>query len=544
MSFDPFGNSASGGRYNTRLNLDFSQLMGAVPSFAPFDSSTGDLQPQILDELQRRRKQLLKDPTQYYQFADDPVGFNEVILRGFLWSKQREIVNALVTDRHVAVPSCHDVGKSALAARAAAWWLCTRPPEEAFVVTLAPTWRQVRAILWREINQLHAKFGLLGRVTQLTWLINEQLVGFGVSPADHDPVALQGIHAKYVLVIFDEACGIEKVLWEAAESLVANEYSRFLAIGNPDDPASYFAEVCRKTSGWTVIPIDAFASPNFTDEVVPDWLRPLLVSQTWVEERRARWGENSPVWMSKVRGQFPTVGEDTLFPADAVSDAMLRDPPPTNDPRCEDLLLPIELSADIARYGNNSTVITLRRGIVYSTYDRINNRDLMTTANRLRKAIIETGATALKLDDSGLGGGVTDRLKEMQRNGRFPKTCRIIPINFGEAPARRKDSEQFVNVRAQLYWNARELLTDADCDIVIPNDVQLKQQMLGLKYQIGDRNKIKLESKEDMRKRGIPSPDDADSLILAMAPVTLFSSGDWLKKATSRAIHSLPIFQR
>ncbi len=255
----------------------------------------------------------------------DPVAWVIERLGEELWSKQRDIAQAVAAFRRVAVPSCHGVGKSFIASRLAAWWIDTHPAGSAFAISTAPTFQQVRAILWREIGRAHAKGNLAGHVNQTEWWVNGELVAFGRKPADTEPAAFQGIHARHVLVILDEAAGIAKPLWDAAISLTANEESRILAIGNPDDPGSYFATVCAPDSGWRVIGIDAFASPNFTGEPVSDELRALLVSPIWAEERAAEWGAESPLYLAKVRGQFPDAVSDAVVPLSWVR-ACQRDP--------------------------------------------------------------------------------------------------------------------------------------------------------------------------------------------------------------------------
>jgi hypothetical protein len=118
------------------------------------------------------------------------------------------------------------------------------------LVTTAPTWPQVRNLLWREIRRIHVQGRLPGELNLTEWWINDQLVGFGRKPDDQNAVGIQGIHAKYVLVILDEACGVAKPIWDAVDTLIANDDSRILAIGNPDDPATEFFEVCKPGSGW------------------------------------------------------------------------------------------------------------------------------------------------------------------------------------------------------------------------------------------------------------------------------------------------------
>lgn len=257
----------------------------------------------------RKRKERER---QRNQWVDDPVGFITKRLKASIWSRQREIVESVRDNRHTHVRSCHGTGKSYIAARAAAWWLEAHEPGEAFVLSSAPSWPQVRAILWREINRAHRAGKLRGTTNQTEWWIDGEIVAMGRKPADYDEDAFQGIHAPYVLVILDEACGIPPQLWNAAETVTTNEACRVLAIGNPDTPNSEFK---RKMDSdlWHTIRIDAFDTPNFTGEVISDnpetdaKIKAQLIDQLWVEERRQEWGEDSNLWASKVRGEFPLV---------------------------------------------------------------------------------------------------------------------------------------------------------------------------------------------------------------------------------------------
>lgn len=395
----------------------------------------------------------------------------------------------------MAVPSCHDAGKSYLAARLAAWWISTNRPGDAFVVTSAPTFAQVRAILWREIRRAHAKGGLPGRVNQTEWLIDGALVGFGRKPGDDDPTAFQGIHARRVLVIFDEACGVPQSLWDAAETLLTNEQSRMLAIGNPDDPDGAFARVCAPGSGWRLLPIDAFDTPNLSGEAVPDGLRPLLISRAWVEEQRLRWGEESPLWLAKVRGQFPPAAEGGLFAPADLRAAVARDLAAGK---------PVELGVDVARFGGDETVIALREGAVGRIFMAARGLDLMTTVGRVVEAARRSGAVAIKVDDSGVGGGVTDRLAELG----LP----VVPINGASRP---RDPERFLNLRAEILWALVERARSGD--LRLEADEALLGQLAKLRHGLTSRGQIKIESKDDMRRRGLSSPDRADALALAFA---------------------------
>jgi hypothetical protein len=125
-------------------------------------------------------------------------------------------------------------------------------------------------------------------------------------PADYDPAAFQGIHARYVLVIIDEAGGVPKSIFDAVDALATNIDARVVAVGDPDDAASHFATICKPGSGWHVETISAFDTPAYTGEKVPEELLPLLVSPEWVEERKLRWGINSPIYAGGSRSNRKT----------------------------------------------------------------------------------------------------------------------------------------------------------------------------------------------------------------------------------------------
>ena len=254
------------------------------------------------------------------RYLNDPVGWASDKLGAHLWSKQREIAESVVANKRTTVKSCHNAGKSKTAGLLASWWIDVHPPGEAFVVSTAPSYPQVHAILWEEIRKSAKEAAakgcpLPGRVLQSDeWKLDDgTLVGWGRKPADTDQHGFQGIHRRYVLVLLDEACGIPEQLWTAVEAITTNADCRILAIGNPDDPNTEFGNVCKPGSGWNVIRISAFDTPNFSGEPIPDWLAPLMLSPEWVDDKRRRWGETSPRYTSKVLGEFPEVGDDTLI---------------------------------------------------------------------------------------------------------------------------------------------------------------------------------------------------------------------------------------
>lgn len=436
-------------------------------------------------------------------YQADPVGWMEEKLGAFVWSKQRAIAESVRDHRRTAVHSAHETGKSYLAARIVAWWLDTHPVGEAFAVTTATTGAQVRAVLWREIRRAHAAGGLRGRLNQTEWWLNDELVAFGRKPADYDPTAFQGIHARYVLVVIDEACGVPEEIFRAAGSLAANEHSRVLAIGNPDNPQSYFGTICQPGSGWHVIHVDGLASPNFTDEPIPDSLRDLLLSPVYAQELADELGEDSPIYISKVRGQFPEDASDGVIPLSFIRQCQVEREWTPDD------LLPIELGFDVGAGGDES-VIRERRGVQVGRVWRFRERDPMVLAGHVVAIIQETGASAIKIDVIGIGWGLAGRLAEIQAEGVH--TAQVVPVNVGMAslnPAR------FPKLRDQVWWECgRELLQQRVIDLTGLDDTTVAQ-LCAPRWQPDSANRIKIEPKAETRKRLKRSPDDADALLLA-----------------------------
>lgn len=424
-----------------------------------------------------------------------------------VWSKQADIMASVATNRRTAVRSAHGVGKSHIASRVVAWWLDSHPAGEAFVVTSAPTFAQVRAILWRYIRQVHRKAILPGKVNQTEWLLDDELVAFGRKPADHDEAAFQGIHARYVLVILDEACGIPEQLWIAADSLTTNDDCRILAIGNPDNPQSYFAKVCAPGSGWHTIGISAFDSPNLTGEAIPVSLGKLLVSRTWVEEKADEWGIDNPIYISKVLGQFPPDDPNSVVRASDVALCRIG----TDMVRAPHELLPVELGVDVGG-GGDETVIRERRGPVAGREWRHHSDRAEEIAPLVLMTIRETGATVVKIDRIGVGAGLVGELRNMATDELHK--ARIIAVNVAE---KAHDEIRFANLRAQIWWeigrgNSERRLWDLS---TMANGDTTCAQLLAPRWSTDTKGRILIEKKDETIKRLGRSPDNADALLLA-----------------------------
>ena len=463
---------------------------------------------------------------QRIKYKLDPVSWVWDVLGEFAWSKQKEILLSIANNRQTAVPTCHSSGKSWTAAVATGHWIDVHPPMSAFVVTSAPTGRQVRSILWREINRVHRKGNLAGRTNMTEWLLEspdgkEELVAFGQKPADFDASAFQGIHQQYVLVIFDEAGGMEG-LWEQADSLISNKGGKFLAIGNPDDPLSHFADICSPGSGWNVIQISAFDTPNFTGEPIPGYLSDSLVSPIWQELKLEKWGENNPFYISKVLGKFPESSKDSLIPLKWIRDAQDRD---LSDEIDKDSIR--ELGVDVGAGGDES-VICKRVGYQCRIVREDHEPNTITTLGHVIVALRDTKSKIAKIDKTGIGTGMCNQALLNFKAGKLDlpgsynvKTQRYdnptIGIMVGGGAL---DKEMFINLRAQGFWGLRTLFQDGLIDID-PNDDDLAAQLLSIKYKPTATGKIQISPKSPSAKVAvnnelevIKSPGRADALML------------------------------
>lgn len=439
--------------------------------------------------------------------AGDPVDWIEDRLGAVTWSRQQDIARSVHEHPRVAVQASHSVGKSWLAARIAAWWIDSHPIGDAFVLSTAPSQAQVDAILWRELRRAHAAAGLPGRLTagaHPRWLIGDELVALGRKSADmanaeEAAASLQGIHARYLLLLIDEAAGVPPWVWDAFDSMATNKHARILAIGNPTDPESRFAQVCAPGSGWHVEEVSAFDTPAFTGEEVPDDVAEQLVSAAWVERMRRQWGEGSARWTSRVLGQFPDEADDTLISRQWVKAAQQR-------------RLPVECpgspgayGCDIARSGGDETVVYLNRGGVARLAHRSQGHELMRTTGAIVNLLRDGYAlwTAI-VDANGIGAGVYDRLRE--------QGARVIGF-MGSERAHRPD--RFLNRRAEVFWDLREAMREGLLDLD-PADEELATQLVAIRFHETSRGLIAIERKADMKKRGVSSPDRADSLAMSL----------------------------
>lgn len=419
----------------------------------------------------------------------------------FLWSKQVQILESIRDNRNTAVQSCHSAGKSFDAATAAAWWIDSHPPGTARVVTSAPTGDQVKGVLWMEINRLHALLGLPGRTNQTEWWDGAWQAGIGRKPSDYDTTAFQGFHADFLLVVLDEACGMTEGFFDAASSLASNEDARVLAIGNPTDPQSHFAKVCGSET-WHTIKISAFDTPAYTKEPVPERLLKNLISEAYVEEKRIEWSELSPLWSARVLGEFPTDAEDGIVPLSWANQCRYLNLPQDGD---------VELGFDVSGGGKDRSIVWARRGqVALKKWVKVGEKDPDKLASWVADIITSTSASCMKVDSAGLGWGVGALVGHHLPDDYW---CDIVPVNVGEAA---DDSEHFLNLRAEVWWMAREYSRTHWWDLAALDDDDIDELCTPKYHTINPKQRIQVEKKDEVKKRiAGKSPDSADALILA-----------------------------
>ena len=440
-------------------------------------------------ELNDQEKLLLsyqRNPKLFFQAA-----WPDVVL----WDKLEEILDALVNNRRVVVPSGHGVGKTWIEARIALWFLNCFPPAK--VISTAPTWSQVSLLLWSEIKSAYnnSKIPLAGRVLQTEIKVREDWFAVGFSTAgdaserEFGTPKFQGFHAENLLLLFDEAPGVKHEIWVSANSLLVADNNKFLAVGNPMSPTGDFYEAC-KSPLWKKVQVSSFDHPNVKEgkEIIPG-----AVTKEWIEERRQEWTEESPLWKAKVLGEFPDEGEDTLIPLSWAESCVGLDLGDGGEKK---------LGADIARFGSDMTVLAQFWGATLKPLEVVSKRDTNWTIGRIKSENVKYSFDHIGVDDTGVGGGVTDGLTDAGID--------VEPFNFGSSAT---EDDKFENLKAEIYWNLRDAIRDKS--ISLPDDRELINQLCSIKYKFTRKGRIAIESKDDMKKRGLKSPDRADAVAIA-----------------------------
>jgi len=418
-----------------------------------------------------------------------------------LWDKQREIAHSIRDFRNTAVRSCNGAGKTYLLPREALRFMYAYAP--AVVINTAPTWRQVENQYWRHFREayLSAKIQLGGTLLKTSLNIDENWFALGIATDEHSIEKFQGWHAKNMMVIFDEASGISPNIYEAATGAMAGGHVvRFVQIGNPTQNSGPFFDAFRDPTV-NKIHISAYDVPNVKEkrQVIPG-----LVTHEWVEEMRKKYGEDSDIFRVRVKGEFPRHASDTLISIDAIEAAMVA----PGDVHERELYGEEEIiGLDVARFGDDESPFLFRKGNFAKVLEVNYGNDTMELAGKAKRWLKDFPNAKMHIDVVGVGAGVFDRLREQP-----DVSGRVFGVNNAAKP---RNEDDFVNLRIESWCNVRDWLKDA-----ILEKHEGFYQLAHPKYKIVSNGKMQLESKEDMKKRGVASPDIADALALTLARAT------------------------
>lgn len=485
--------------------------------------------PKVVGHLDRQ--------TAASKYIDDPVLWAEERLGVMLWSMQQGIAYSVRDNKSTAVKACHGSGKSFLAAVLIAWWIDVHPLGEAFFFMTAPSSAQISVVVGRELRGLLAlshrrvEEGLIDRplpghfVSPNEWKLDDgTTLGIGRKPPDHTTDdATQGIHGKYILAVGDEANGLTKSMIDALGNITTGEYCRRLIIGNPTNPASEFGNIYKEDrQNWSKFTISAFDTPNFTDEkhIMPQVALDSLTGPSYVEEKRLEWGEDDPRWKSRVLGEFAYDLGDTFIPSALLSKSMDVDIPESGQP---------VLGVDIARHGVDSSVVYANYNGRIRLVDSWDNANSIESANRVHKLALELDAKEVRVDAIGVGGGVVDQLSHLCEY----HYVLIEMVSSGKSP----DPKQWHNARAFWWSNVKDKMFEGLVDID-PDDEDLTGELAVPQYKYAPQGGLLIESKDEMRKRGVGSPDFADAAIFAATDLWIDEQEEQFKPGTvvSKAI--------
>lgn len=401
-----------------------------------------------------------------------------------------------------AVASGHGIGKSALVAWIILWAISTF--EDTRGTVTADTDTQLRTKTWPELAKWHQLFIARHWFTLTATSIfsaqkdHEKTWRIDIIPWDEtNPEAFSGLHnkGKRVVVIFDEASAIHPKIWAATEGILTDADTEILwfCFGNPTRNTGIFHSCFHSLRHrWNPIHIDSRSVAITNKSQIAKWV--------------ADYGEDSDFVRVRVKGQFPKAEPDTLIPLDWIELAMARSIP------IEQRRGPVYLGVDVARYGDDDSCTCPKNGRETLPLRYVHGFDTMQVTGSVRQTIKELAAENLRViethvDVIGLGSGVVDRLSEDGFN--------VIGINASETAI---DEEQFVNVRAEMWYSARESLNPANpAAMSLPKDERLAGDLSAIKILPPDsRGRKRIEAKEETKKRLLRSPDAGDAYAMSV----------------------------
>ena len=307
------------------------------------------------------------------------------------------------------------------------------------------------------------------------------------------PEALQGVHSAHVLLIVDEASGVDEKIFEAAVGSMSSQNATTLLLSNPTKTSGLFFDTHHDLKDmWYTTHVGAKESPRVTEAFCIDLAR--------------RYGDDSNAYRVRVLGDFPKADDDTIIPFELVESADYRE-----------IVIPetqrVVWGLDVARFGDDVSALCQRSKFSVDWVLEYKNLDLMALVGRVHVLYNETmphkQPEEILVDVIGLGAGVVDRLRELKLPARG--------INVAESASLKA---AYMNLRAELWFTAREWLEERSCTFADGLE-KLRRELVIPRYVFTSGGKIQAESKADMKKRGHKSPNHADSFILTFASTAL-----------------------
>jgi hypothetical protein len=448
-------------------------------------------------------------------YYDDPVGFAEDVLNFYPDDKQEEIMLSVRDNKRTSVRSGQGVGKTATVACIIIWYMLFR--ENAKIMATAPTRQQLNIALWPEIAKwLSGTYAdtFLTLTKTMLYMVGYELEWFATAKTATKKENMAGLHADNMLIIVDEASGVSDEILETLLGTITGVDNRILFISNPTRNSGIFYESHHKDR-------DQFCCIHIDAELCE------RTDKENIEMLKRKYGANSNVVKVRVKGEFPDQEDDVFFQLYLVMRGI------NTDYDDGQLAETIDIACDVAREGGDETVVGTKINnkvlpfLVRNGQDTMKTvGDIMRIANQLHDKYSDI-VIVVKIDDTGVGGGVTDRLNEIKKLDNL-EWLRIIPVKFG-IPIKHKYYYDTTTLMAAIV---KDLLSEFDeqgnkkpCELILPDDTELIAQLTTRKYGVYEsKGKIKLESKKEMKKRNLKSPDRADCLFLLCLPVTVKES--------------------
>lgn len=446
-------------------------------------------------------------------YQKNPVLFAREVLLFEPDKWQQEALVDLASNPKVAIKSGQGVGKTGIEAVALLWFLTCFPYPR--VVATAPTKQQLHDVLWSEVAKWQERSPLLKAILKWTktyiYMVGHEKRWFATARTATKPENMQGFHEDNMLFIIDEASGVADPIMEAILGTLSGGNNKLLMCGNPTKTTGTFYDAFY-SSRWM------YKCHTVSSEDSP------RTSKDNIKALIDRFGYDSNVVRVRIRGLFPKQEDDVFIALQLLEDSVKLELYDGEEESEKNIPARIDIGVDVARFGNDSTVIAQKIDKLIPDLLIRHGQDTMRTVGDIVKTYKDLmeeypaydDYVYVKIDDTGVGGGVSDRLKEVKQEEGLEKML-IVPVNFAKKAPKTKTARYYDDIVTWMWSNVRDLLEVGE--IKLPDDSILIGEFSTRKYFFQSNGKQRLENKDDLKKRGLTSPDRADAVALACMPV-------------------------